>query len=184
MTKGTTSYRIKDEQALYFLTWSTVNWIDVFTDRRCRDIVVDSLKYCQREKGLELYCWCLMSNHIHLIAKAKDGYLLSHIIRDLKKHCTKQIIKTIMQEPESRKSWLLREMFLAGQNNSKKQYYQLWRNDNHPIELTHPATMDQKTDYIHLNPVVNGLVERPEHYVYSSAKNYCGGEGLLDVEFL
>jgi len=85
MSKGTTSYRIKDEEALYYLTFATVGWIDVFTRKRYKDIIVDSLKYCQENKGLELYCWVLMSNHIHIIAKAKEGYQMSAILRDFKR---------------------------------------------------------------------------------------------------
>ncbi len=85
MSKGTTSYRIKDETALYYLTFATVGWIDIFTRKRYKDIIVESLQYCQKEKGLELYSWVLMSNHMHLIVKAKEGYQLSAIIRDFKK---------------------------------------------------------------------------------------------------
>lgn len=77
MSKGTTSYRIKDENALYFLTISTVEWIDVFTSRAYRDILLDSLAYCQKEKGLILSSWCVMSNHVHMIARADEGYKLS-----------------------------------------------------------------------------------------------------------
>jgi putative transposase len=169
MSKGTTSYRIKDENALYFLTLTTVNWIDVFTRKTYRDIVVDSLAHCQKEKGLELYCWVIMSNHLHLIARAKEGYKLSAVLRDMKKFTSKEILKTIQTEPESREKWLLLEMLSAGKANSKKQTYQLWRNDNHPIELTSNAVIDQKVEYIHNNPVKAGIVVNPEDYVYSSA---------------
>lgn len=92
MTKGTTSYRIKNEEGLYYLTFATVEWIDVFTRKRYKDIVVESLRYCQKEKGLALYSWVLMSNHMHLIVKAKEGYKLSAIIRDFKKFTAQQII--------------------------------------------------------------------------------------------
>ena len=182
MSKGTTSYRIKDEEALYYLTFSTVEWIDVFTRKRYKDIVVDSLQYCQQEKGLELYSWVLMSNHIHIIVKAKEDYKLSAIIRDFKKFTAQHIIKSIKEEPESRKDWLLSEMLKAGQNNSKKQTYQLWRNDNHPIELYSNEVINQKIDYIHQNPVLEGIVTDASAYIYSSASNFEGEEGLLDLE--
>jgi len=169
MSKGTTSYRIKDENALYFLTFGTVNWIDVFTRKRYRDILVDSLCYCQKEKGLELFSWCIMSNHVHMISRAKEGYKMSVILRDMKKHTCKKILKSIQQEPESRKEWLFSEMLKAGKRNSKSQKYQLWRNDNHPIELYKTETIDQKQNYIHNNPVVSGIVQYPEEYLYSSA---------------
>jgi REP element-mobilizing transposase RayT len=84
VSKGTTSYRVKDESGMYFLTFATVNWIDVFTRKECRDILVDSIRHCQENKGLLLYSWCLMSNHIHLITRAKEGCKLSSIMRDIK----------------------------------------------------------------------------------------------------
>ena len=181
MSKGTTSYRIVSENALHFLTFSTVNWIDVFSGKKYRDIVIDSLRYCQQEKGLELYGFVIMSNHIHMLARAKEGYKLSEIMRDMKKHTSKQIIKMIQNSNESRKEWLLSIMLEAGKNNSKKQTFQLWRNDNHPIELFKPEVTMQKLNYIHNNPVEAGIVEKPEEYVYSSAKNYAGELGVLNV---
>jgi REP element-mobilizing transposase RayT len=182
MSKGTTSYKIGDQNGLYYLTFSTVEWIDIFTRKRYKDIVVDSLQYCQKEKGLELFSWVLMSNHIHLVAKAKEHYKLSDILRDFKKHTSKQIIKSIQEEPESRRVWLLAEMLKAGQANSKNSKHQLWRNDNHPIELYTNEVISQKVDYIHNNPVLEGIVASAEDYLYSSAKNYCDEEGLLEVE--
>jgi len=102
MSKGTTSYKIGDQNGLYYLTFATVGWIDVFTRKRYKDIVVESLGYCQKEKGLELFSWVLMSNHVHLISRAKEGYELSNILRDFKKFTSKQIIKSIQEEGESR----------------------------------------------------------------------------------
>jgi|TARA_B110000977_G_scaffold132101_1_gene168224 REP element-mobilizing transposase RayT len=184
MSKGTTSYRIVKENALHFLTFSTVNWIDVFSGKKYRDIVIESLQYCQAEKGLELYGFVIMSNHIHLLVRAKEDYKLSAIMRDMKKHTSKKILKMIKESNESRKEWLLSVMLEAGGKNSKKQTYQLWRNDNHPIELYKPETTRQKLNYIHNNPVEAGIVERAEEYVYSSAKNYAGELGILNIEFI
>jgi len=146
--------------------------------------MVESLAYCQKKKGLELFCWCVMSNHVHLIAKAKEGFKLSAIIRDMKKHTSKQITEVIKEGPESRKEWLLDTMLKAGKQNSKAQTYQLWRNDNQPLVLYKPETTRQKLNYIHNNPVENGIVENPEDYLYSSARNYMGREGLLEVMLL
>lgn len=179
--KGHTSYKIGNQNGLYYLTFATVGWIDVFTRKSYKDVIVESLSYCQKEKGLEIYSWVLMSNHIHMVARAKDGNELSAILRDFKKHTSKQIIKKIKEEPESRREWLLYLFKRAGEQNSKKQTYQLWRNDNHPIELYKPETTRQKLNYIHNNPVEAGIVVRPEEYVYSSAKNYAGELGILNV---
>lgn len=178
MTKGTTSYRIKNEEGLYYLTFATVEWIDVFTRKRYKDIVVESLRYCQKEKGLELFSWVLMSNHMHLIVRAKEGYKLSAIIRDFKNFTAQQIIKSIKEEPESRREWLLSEMLKAGKANSKEQTYQLWRNDNHPIELYNNEVINQKINYIHNNPVEEGIVVKAEDYLYSSTNDLLAMEDM------
>ena len=182
MSKGTTSYRIKEETALYYLTFSTVEWLDVFTRKSYKDVIVDSLSYCRKEKGLELYSWCLMSNHIHLIAKAKEDFKMSGILRDFKKYTSKSILQKIQNEPESRRDWLLQVMRDSVIKNSKVQAYQLWRNDNHPIVLYSTEVIQQKLNYIHQNPVVAGIVANQEDYLYSSARNYAELSNILEID--
>jgi putative transposase len=70
-------------------------------------IIVDSLNYCIVNKGITIYAWCLMTNHLHLVARANEGSKLSDFIRDFKKFTAKKIIEVIKEEPESRKEWLL-----------------------------------------------------------------------------
>jgi putative transposase len=180
--KGTTSYRIKDENGLYFLTCATVEWIDVFTKPRYKNIFTDSVNYCIENKGLTVFGWVLMTNHFHMIAKAQEGYKLSGILRDMKKHITKQILSMLKEESDSRKEWILKEMRAAGERNSKEQKYQLWRNDNHPIQLLKSKTIEQKLNYIHANPVKEGIVSKPEDYIYCSAQDYIGLEGRINIE--
>ena len=92
----------------YFLTMTVVNWIDIFTRPVYKHIIVDALKYNQQNKGLIIYAWCLMSNHLHLIAEAKEGHNLSDILRDFKKFTSKAIVNEISDNPsESRKKWML-----------------------------------------------------------------------------
>ena len=96
-------YRIEDHQEVYFLTSTVVDWIDVFTRKELAEIIVDSLRYCQKEKGLLLYSWCLMPSHLHLIVSAADGKSISDIMRDFKKFTSKKIVQTIQTINESRK---------------------------------------------------------------------------------
>ena len=182
MTKGTTSYRIKEDNGLYFLTFSCVYWIDILTKKNYRDVLINGLKYCQTNKGLMLIAWCIMSNHVHLIVKARDGYHLAHIIRDYKKFTSKRIIQLLQSTEDRRKDWILEMLLKAGRSNSKNQTYQLWRNDNHPILLDNNFIIDQKIEYIHLNPVKAEIVLYMEHYIYSSAFAFSGGDGLLNIE--
>jgi len=179
------AYKFQNTEGLYFITFATVGWTDVFTRKIYRDILLESLRYCQNKKGLELFSWCVMSNHVHLIARAKEGFLLQNIMRDMKKHTSKEILKAIQENAEeSRKDWLLYIYKNAGAYNSNNENYQFWRQDNKPIELYSPEVIAQKLDYIHNNPVEAGIVDRPEDYVYSSARDYAEDKGLLDVILL
>jgi REP element-mobilizing transposase RayT len=124
-----------------------------------------------------------MSNHIHLLVSAKEGNL-SDILRDFKKFTAKQIIAAIRSnEQESRREWMLRIFQQAEEANSRNGSYQLWRQDNQPKVCFSPAFTVQKMDYIHNNPVAAGLVEKPEDYLYSSARAYLTNErsSLLPV---
>ena len=89
---------------LYFTTSTVIDWIDLFTRPIYKRIVVDSLRYCQENKGLELYAWVLMSNHIHFIAGINDDNSISDILRDFKKYTSKQLVKAIQEnQQESRR---------------------------------------------------------------------------------
>ena len=179
-------YKFHNPEGIYFISFATVEWVDVFTKREYKDILIENLEYCQKEKDLYLYAWCIMSNHVHLIAKARDGFLLQDILRDFKKFTSKKMIEAIANnQQESRRIWLLELFKTAGEQNSNNTNYQFWRQDNKPIEVYSSAVIDQKLDYLHDNPVVEGIVDSPEQYLYSSARDYYGtGKGLLNVELL
>jgi REP element-mobilizing transposase RayT len=168
-------YKFHNTEGLYFITLTVQGWVDVFTRSEYKDILVENLAFCQDKKGLEIFAWCIMTNHTHLIVRAKEGYLLQDIFRDYKKFTSKALIKSILENPlESRKEWLLNQ-FKTKDGNS------LWIADNHPIELWSNEVIDQKLYYIHQNPVEEGLVFRAEDYRYSSACDYAGENGLLDI---
>ena len=176
-------YAIRSE-GIYFMTFTVVDWIDVFTRRVYKDIVVDSLRHCQEHKGLDIYSWCIMSNHVHLIASSTSQQTLSDILRDMKKFTSKAIVAAIAETNESRKKWMLDKLEFRGRINPKIKNYQFWQAGFHPIELVSNAFMEQKLDYIHNNPVEAGYVARPEDYLYSSAIDYAGGKGMLEVMIL
>jgi putative transposase len=182
-TKGRTSYRIGDQNALHYITITTVEWVDIFTRSIYKDIIINSLFFCREKKGLELFAYVIMTNHIHLIARAKAGFELSDILRDFKRHTAKYILKEIKENPlESRREWILDILQKAGKQNLKNKTYQVWRQDNHPIELYKPETVQQKLDYIHMNPVRSGIVANPEDYLYSSARNYAEMDNVMEID--
>jgi len=176
------AYSIHNQDAVYFTTMSIVNWIDLFTRRVYKDIVVDSLSYCHENKGLVIHAWCIMTNHIHLIIGRKGEFRLEDIIRDFKKYTSVSLRREIERNiQESRKEWML-ELFRENANNSKKhEKSMVWQEGYHAIELINSKITEEKLTYLHNNPVKAGFVCDAEHYVYSSAIDYAGGKGLLDV---
>ena len=176
-------HKIINQNATHYLTFTVVGWIDVFTRDDYRKIIIDSLIFCQKEKGLCINAYVIMSNHVHLISHVKEPFLLSDVIRDFKKYTSKAILDMIlMSEKESRKEWMIRLFKYYAKYNKNNKDYQFWQQDNKPIELESPKWIIQKLNYIHLNPVRNGIVLEAEDYAYSSARTYAGGSGYLEIE--
>ncbi len=177
-------YIIRDQHAIHFLTFTVCGWIDLFTRKLYKDILTDSFKYCQLEKGLILNAYVIMSNHVHLIARASEGFSLSDIIRDFKKFTHRKMIEIIDSEVESRRLWMLHQFKYYASRHSKNENYQIWTNNNHPEECFNKTFIDTKLFYTHNNPVRAGIVTNAEDYLYSSASNYAGLGGILDVVLL
>ena len=149
------AYTIKDQGAVHFVTFTVHQWADVFTRPNYADILLDSINYCQETKGLGVFAWVLMSNHIHLIVSAKDSNL-SDIIRDLKKYTAKKIYAAIdANKAESRGAWLLKVL-----KYENKIWF--WEEGYHGEEILSKSFFDTKVTYIHQNPVKAGIVEREE----------------------
>jgi len=161
------AYKVYDQQAMYYITCTVHQWVDVFTRKIYVDILINSLKYCQKEKGLEIYAWVIMSNHCHLIVRSKKNNL-SDIIRDFKKFTAKEIISCVENNlQESRKDWLLWLL-------KKDEHIWFWKDGYHAKEVLTKEFFMQKMNYIHLNPVRAGLVEKEEEYVWSSCADSYG----------
>ncbi len=181
-----TKYKFNDPEGIYFVSLAVVGWIDVFTRQVYRDILLESLIFCQKEKGLRIHAWLIMSNHIHLIISRKENQKLEDIMRDMKKYSAYRILKEIKESStESRKEWMLYLFAKAGKQNSNNTNHQFWRQDNHPIELDfHSNMFEQKLNYLHENPVEAGLVKKTSDYLYSSAIDYEEGKGMLEIDVL
>ncbi|MFE7086512.1 transposase [Sphingobacterium spiritivorum] len=179
-----TKYKIRNQSLQYFVSFATVYWVDLFTRNEYRKILLDSLAYCQKEKGLEIYAWCIMTSHVHLII-GTTGNKMEDILRDFKSYTSRMLRKEITENfQESRKEWLLWLMERAGKKNRNNKDFQLWQQNNHPIELWDNYMKDQKLEYLHQNPVASGFVSSAENYIYSSARDYVGEKGLLEIKLL
>lgn len=177
-------YRVRNPEDIYFVTFTIVDWIDLFTRPVYKDMIVESLAYCREHKGLEIHAYCLMTNHLHLLVSAQLPAKLADIIRDFKKYTNKQIIKLVEQENESRRDWIMYRFQYHAKFNTRIQDHKVWQDGYHGIACDYPKILMQKLNYIHDNPVTAGIVNEPEHYKYSSAIDYAGEKGLLDIDIL
>ena len=174
------AYKIHKQDGVYFLTLTIVDWVDLFTRSSYKEIITNSLNYCVEEKGMEIYAYVLMTNHLHIIAAAKNNNL-SDIIRDFKRYTSQKIIEQISSNRESRRNWLLPIFRSAASKHKRNTCYQIWTHDNHAEEVYSPAFTKSKINYIHKNPVKAGMVGRPEEYLFSSARDYAGDQGPVKV---
>ena len=176
-------FKIRDQAATHFLTFSIMGWIDIFSRQRYRDMMLESMQYCRQHKGLEIGAYVIMSNHIHTIWTATNNNL-SDIIRDFKTFTSKAITEAINIEPESRRDWLLYMFRFYANRTNANDTFKVWTGNNHPEEIHSDSFLRTKINYIHDNPVRAGLVAEQSHYLYSSAANYEGKKGLMGIDFL
>jgi REP element-mobilizing transposase RayT len=179
-------YRILDPNGMNFLTMSIVGWIDLFTRPVYAEIVLESLRFCQKNKGLRVHAYVIMPSHLHLILQTDNPSGLASIIQSFKSHTARQFLKYIKDKRkiESRRDWILNHFTYFAKKNRSHSQYQVWQKGSHPIALYSPKVTQQKLHYIHNNPVKAHIVADPTHYLYSRASNYYHGTGLLDVTLL
>jgi putative transposase len=168
-------YRIFEQEKPHFLTATVVAWLPVFAQPAIVDMIFESWRFMQRERGLRLYGYVIMENHLHCIASAPN---LSELIGRFKSFTARQII----DEMERRGyATMLAELRYFTARHKSDQQFQLWQEGSHPQEIQGDEMMDQKLEYTHNNPVRRGYVDESVHWRYSSARNYAGMEGLIEV---
>ena len=162
-------YRVyPKDTSFYYLTCTIIAWLPVFQDEVYFNIIINSLNYCRLNKGLFLLGYVIMPTHLHLITSNRDDVTLSDIMRDFRAYTSTKIREQLMQD--GRKSYLL--IFKNAAKNLPKQQYRIWKEDFHPVALLSEEWFEQKMNYLHFNPVRKGFVELPEHWKYSSARNW------------
>ena len=172
-------YRIVTSEGIYFLTCTIVEWLPALINKPDRDILIDALAYCRREKGLRVYAYVIMENHLHLIAEAPD---LSGVLQSFKRHTARELIRAAQS---SNRDWLINQFAYFRKPYKHQSTHQVWQEGSHPQLILGDEMLRQKIDYIHNNPVRRGWVEAPEHWLYSSARNYVlEGQSVLEVDLL
>ena len=168
-------YRILNKSCPHFLTATINHWQPLFTRTETVEIVLDSWRFLQREAEFEIYGYVILENYLHLIAASAD---LSRDMQRFKSYTAKRIIDYLEQTQATK---VLELLALFKRAHKTESQYQVWEEGSHPQLIESETVMRQKLDYIHQNPVKRGYVDLPEHWRYSSARNYLGQEGLIEV---
>ena len=174
------------QQACYFLTLTVVDWIDLFIRPVFKQVIVESLNYFIAKKGLMVYAWCLMTNHLHMMVQTKQGYGHSLISNDFKKFTTKIILEDISVEPELRRNWIMKKFEEASTSMKMLEKFQVWQTCINPVYIDLKKTwfVNEQLEFIHNNPVRDRIVTEPEDYLHSSARDYADMKGLVNIEVL
>lgn len=168
-------YRVVHPNYPHFLTSTVNHWLPLFTRVETVNIILDSWRFLQQESSFKLYGYVILENHLHLIASSED---LSRDMQRFKSYTVKQII---MHLENHKVIQLLDLLALFKRSHKAETQYQVWEEGSHPQLIESEAVMRQKLDYIHQNPVKRGYVDQAEHWRYSSARNYAGQQGLIEV---
>ncbi|MBT3301454.1 MAG: transposase [Bacteroidetes bacterium] len=177
-------YKFHNPDGIYFVTSTIVEWVPLFLKKKMCDIILNSLKFCQQEKGLVIHAWCIMPNHIHLIISRKGTYFLSDILRDFKRFTSIKIAKEIESSNSDKDQKALKVFSKRAEELKRIKKYKIWQDGNHPVELYTNKMLDDRLNYLHENPVKSSLMSIAEDYAYSSAKTYCGEKGQLEIELI
>lgn len=169
---------------LYYLTMTSVAYVDAFSWAPHRVTILNSLAYCQKHKATTIHAWCLMSNHLHLLVSVDVYSDLSDFLRDFKKFTSKKIVSEIFLENEQRRDWMLYRFQYAGKYKSNIKDFKFWQDGSKVFECHSEKSARKVIDHIHQNPVRALIVDAPAAYLYSSARDYDGIPGILPVTVL
>jgi REP element-mobilizing transposase RayT len=173
---GRSRYKIYHPKHPHFITCTILHWIPIFTNKDSVQIVIDSLKYLQKEDNLKIYAYVILENHIHLIVSSND---ISKTIQKFKSYTAKEILKLLKKK---KVTTILEQLSFYKKAHKRDTTYQVWQEGMQPKLITSEKMMRDTIDYIHQNPVKRGYIDNPTHWRYSSARNYEEIEGLIDIE--
>ena len=172
---GRSRYKTNQDGTTYFITSSVINWLPLFAVPELAKIVMDSLIFMHENRRMAIHAWVIMETHLHLVASSPD---MASQMRNMKAYTARQIVDYLKQSgPET----LLTQMRFYKKQHKKEQSYQVWQEGFHPKQILDSTMLNKKMEYIHYNPVKRGYVDKPEHWRYSSAKDYTGGKGLTPI---
>jgi putative transposase len=173
---GRNRYVITEPDKPHFLTCTVLEWLPVFTRPETVQLVLDCWQYQREHQNLKLYGYVILENHLHFIAQAVR---LDRCVHNFKSFTARTIIDHLQTKRIER---VLTRLHDAKCEHKKDRIYQFWQEGTHAELIVSESMMREKLDYIHNNPVKRGYVDKPEHWRYSSARNYQGSPGLIDID--
>lgn len=166
---------LPDDPCPYFVTATAVNWLPVCSNPNIAGIVIDSMNFLVRSGRMTIYAYVLMENHLHMVSYAED---LSKEIAELKSYTARKSINYYL---ECNNQWMLNQLAFHKKIHKTDRTYQFWQEGSHPERIYNEDMLRQKIEYIHQNAVKRGYVDKPEHWRYSSARDYAEVDGLVEV---
>ena len=172
------SYKFsEDATELYFVTFTIVGCIPVFSRQKYSNIIVNNLEFYRKEQGLKIHNLVIMPEHIHLIVSSEND--VGKIIHNLKSFTAKEIIQNLKHD---KRKWILNLLKYYKKKHKSGSEYQIWQEGSHPEIITSTTMLNQKINYIHFNRVKAGFVISPEQWRYSSAGYYEGHESIMEFD--
>ncbi len=172
---GRSRYRFGEPKYPHFMTCTIVGWLPVFTRPESVKIIFDSWEFLHAQDRMSIMGYVILENHLHLIAVGDD---LSKEMGDFKSFTARKIIDLLKA---SNAKTILRPLRYEKAHHKKDRAYQVWQEGSHPETIRTEQMLRQKLEYIHYNPVMRGYVDKPEHWRYSSVRNYLGMPALTPV---
>ncbi len=173
---GRSRYKIHEPTFPHFVTCTVLHWIPIFTRVETTEIIFNSLKYLQQHDNFKLYAYVILENHLHMVAQSDD---LSKSMESFKKYTARQIIDLLKSRNVTT---ILDQLAFYKKAHKEDREYQLWQEGIAPKLIQRDSMMVERINYIHQNPVKRGYVDEAKHWRYSSARDYEGDVGLIDVE--
>ena len=173
---GRSRYKIYEPTHPHFITCTVLNWIPLFTRKESVDILFESFRHLQQTDNLKLYAYVILENHIHIVAQSDD---IAQTMAKFKRHTARQLIKLLENE---KVRTILDQLAFYKKAHKSDRTYQVWQEGLQPKLMQTDAMMIGKIKYIHHNPIKRGYVDEAKHWRYSSARDYEGVDGLLEVE--
>ena len=173
---GRSRYKIYEPTHPHFVTCTILHWLPIFTRKESVEIVLNCLKFLQKQDALKLHAYVILENHLHMVVQSND---LKKSMASFKKFTAVELLKLLHKENATT---LLDQLAFYKKAHRKEKTYQVWEEGYQPKLMQNDLMLKSKIEYIHQNPVKKGYVDKPEHWRYSSARDYNGMSGLIEVD--